>query len=157
MRPIVRFFAFFIYNTHVIDGPTERVTIGDRVGLANTLINTASGQVDIGDYCAFGYNVMLLTGRHRFNNGQRISLQSETDSGWGGSDDEVPPKGFDIAIGDGCWIASGVIVSGGVTIGEHSIVAAGSVVTKSFPPYSILKGVPAVAIGDTRELSHSDS
>jgi len=151
LRPLVRFLRFFSMNTHWIDGPSERVSIGHRVGLANTLFNTASGRIVVGDHCAFGYNVMLLTGRHQFEDGQRAGFRDRTHRSWGGGDEEVPPEGFDITIGDGCWIASGVLVSGGVSIGSHSIVAAGSVVTKDVPPFSIVAGVPARVIGDTRQ------
>ncbi len=151
MRPVVRFLGFFVYNTHFIDGSADLVTIGKRVGLANTLFNTASGRITVGDHCAFGYNVMLLTGRHRFDSGRRVSLQQGSAAGWGGDDNEVPPTGYDIVIGEGCWIASGAIISGGVTIGPNSIVAAGAVVTKSVPAHSIVAGVPAVVIGDTRQ------
>ena len=42
-----------------------------------------------------------------------------------------------------CWIASNVIILKGVTIGRGSIVAAGAVLNKSIPPYSIVGGVPA--------------
>lgn len=48
-----------------------------------------------------------------------------------------------ITIKDGCWICSGAIICGGVTIGENSVVAAGAVVTKDVPPNSLVAGVPA--------------
>ncbi|MDD3040470.1 DapH/DapD/GlmU-related protein [Bacteroides sp.] len=48
-----------------------------------------------------------------------------------------------IVIGNDCWIGTRVIILPGVEIGDYSIVAAGAVVTKSFPPYSIIGGVPA--------------
>lgn len=48
-----------------------------------------------------------------------------------------------ITIKDGCWICSGAIICGGVTIGENSVVAAGAVVTKDVPPSSLVAGVPA--------------
>ena len=147
LRPIVRFLLFFVYSTHYVEGSAGELTIGKRVGLANTLCNLSSGNIVIGDFCAFGYNVMLLTGRHQFDNGKRASFGS--DSSWGGGKDEVPESGFDIVIEEGCWIASGAIVSGGVTIGAHSIVAAGSVVLKSFPSGSIIAGVPAKLISST--------
>jgi acetyltransferase-like isoleucine patch superfamily enzyme len=153
LRPVVRFLLFFLYSTHYVEGNAGDLTIGKRVGLANTLCNLSSGSIDIGDFCAFGYNVMLLTGRHQFENGKRASLG---DAGsWGGGKNEVPESGFDIVIEEGCWIASGVIISGGVTIGAHSIVAAGSVVLKSFPSSSIIAGVPAKLIGST--LTNFDS
>ena len=44
---------------------------------------------------------------------------------------------------DGCWICTGAIILSGVTIGKNSIVAAGSVVNKDIPPYTLVAGVPA--------------
>ena len=48
-----------------------------------------------------------------------------------------------IVIGDDCWIGTRAIILPGVHIGKQSIVAAGAVVTRSFPDRSILGGVPA--------------
>jgi acetyltransferase-like isoleucine patch superfamily enzyme len=151
MRPIVRFLTFFFYNTHWTDGSAGRLHVGRRVGLANTLCNLSSGSIWIGDHCAFGYNVMLLTGRHRFVDGMRASLAGSS-TGWGGGEEEVPEDGYDIRIGEGCWIASGAIITGGVTIGKHCIVAAGAVVTKDLPDHAIAAGVPARTVGDTRTM-----
>ena len=51
-----------------------------------------------------------------------------------------------ITVKDGCWICSGAIICGGVTIGENSVVAAGAVVTKDVPANSLVAGVPAKVI-----------
>ena len=51
-----------------------------------------------------------------------------------------------IHIGPNCWVGAKVTVLDGVTIGEGSVVAAGAVVTKDIPPYSIAAGVPAKVI-----------
>jgi acetyltransferase-like isoleucine patch superfamily enzyme len=150
LRPIVRWAKYFSYNTHFIDGKKNQVSIGARCGLANTLFNTASGMIVVGDNCAFGYNVMLLTGRHNFVDGVRASLSNPKDSEWGGGGIEVPSSGRDIIIGKGCWIASGVIVSGGVTIGDNCIIAAGSVVMQSIPAGSIAAGIPAKVVRSTK-------
>jgi acetyltransferase-like isoleucine patch superfamily enzyme len=48
-----------------------------------------------------------------------------------------------VKIEDDCWIAANTIILAGVTIGRGSVIAAGSVVTKDVPPYSIVGGVPA--------------
>lgn len=153
MRPIIRWLKFFNYNTFFIDGDKSRVSIGERCGLANTLFNTASGSITIGDRCIFGYNVMLLTGRHNFNHGVRASISNPTtDGNWGGGEIEVPAHGRDITIGTGCWVASGVTVSGGVTIGANCIISAGSIVTRSIPSGSIAAGIPAKVIGSTNSI-----
>ena len=96
---------------------------------------------------------MLLTGRHQYHLGERYSIFLERETGRTlGAGVEVPRSGFDIQIGEGVWIASGAIITGGVTIGNNSIVAAGSVVTKDVPDFSVVAGVPAQKIGDTRDL-----
>jgi len=51
-----------------------------------------------------------------------------------------------VTIKEGCWIGARVTILPGVTIGEHSVVAAGSVVTKNVKPYTLVGGVPAVTI-----------
>ena len=51
-----------------------------------------------------------------------------------------------VIIGDDVWIGSRVVILPGVTIGNHSVVASGSVVTKSCKPYNIIAGVPAKLI-----------
>ena len=58
-----------------------------------------------------------------------------------------------ITIRNNCWISSGVIISGGVTVGENSIIAAGAVVTRDVPPDCIVGGVPARVI---RKLDEND-
>ena len=59
-----------------------------------------------------------------------------------------------IKIGKGCWIGAKVTVLDGVEIGENSVIAAGAVVTQSFPKDSIIAGVPAKLI---RTISSHDS
>ena len=56
--------------------------------------------------------------------------------------DELPHKD-DTVIGNDVWIGHKAVIMPGVTIGDGSIVAAWSVVTKSFPPYSVIGGNPA--------------
>ena len=56
-----------------------------------------------------------------------------------------------ITLKKNCWVCSGAIVSGGVTIGENSIVAAGAVVTRDVPPNVMVGGVPAKIIREIRE------
>jgi acetyltransferase-like isoleucine patch superfamily enzyme len=48
-----------------------------------------------------------------------------------------------VVISDDVWIGANATITPGVTIGRHSVVAAGSVVTHDVPPYTIVAGVPA--------------
>ncbi|MCF8522843.1 MAG: acyltransferase [Pontimonas sp.] len=139
------------YSTPYIEGDHGSFVPGHMVGLANTLVNLEGGSVRIGDYTIFGHNVMLLTGRHEFHKGMRVSQFLEKETGrWPGNGAEVPRFNNDITIGKGSWISSGSIVLGGVTIGNGALVAAGAVVSRDVPDYAIVAGVPAKVIGDTR-------
>ncbi len=51
-----------------------------------------------------------------------------------------------VRIEDDCWIAANTVILAGVTIGKGSVIAAGSVVNKDVPPYSVVAGVPAKVI-----------
>ncbi len=149
----MRLFKYYFYDTSFIVGTSGTLNLGNRVCVANTVFNLASGSITVGDYTIFSHNVMVITGRHKFQDGMRASLMpGAKPSGWGGGEEEVPPKGYDIHIGKSVWVAAGAIISGGVTIGDGVIVAANSVVTKDVPDYSIVAGVPAKVIGSTKDI-----
>ena len=57
----------------------------------------------------------------------------------------------DIVVGDHCWFGANVVVLPGVILGDHTVVAAGAVVTRSFPEgYVVLGGIPAEVIKRVR-------
>jgi len=104
------------------------VYIGDRtrIGLGNTLI----GPVKIGNDVMFAQNVVLSGLNHGY-----------TDINTPISDQQVETK--PIVIEDEVWIGANAVVTAGVTVGKHAIVAARSVVVKDVPPYTIVGGNPA--------------
>jgi maltose O-acetyltransferase len=59
------------------------------------------------------------------------------------------PESLPIILGENVWLGARVVVLRGVTIGAHSVVAAGSVVTRDIPPRTLAAGVPARVV---REL-----
>jgi acetyltransferase-like isoleucine patch superfamily enzyme len=64
-------------------------------------------------------------------------------------------KGGDVMIGSRAWIGYRAIILPGVTIGEGAVVAAGAVVSRDVPPYTVVAGNPARAIGDRpRDLTY---
>ena len=153
LRPLIRVLMFYIYDTTVIMGDSGKLHVGKRCGLANTIFNLSSGSIYIGDNTIFSNNVMVITGRHLFKNGERASLAPGLERKYiGGGPEEVPDKGYDIHIGSGTWIAAGAIISGGVTIGDNVIIGANALVTKDIPSFSFAAGVPAKVIGDTRNM-----
>lgn len=120
-----------------------RVYIGNNVQLFDLFINSVSAVVHIDDNVFFGHRVMLITGNHDYT---VLGLERQ-----------ARVSGKDIHIGEGAWIGSGAIILGGVTIGKHAVVAAGSVVTKDIPDYWIAGGVPAKAIKPILDVNENDS
>jgi len=51
-----------------------------------------------------------------------------------------------VIIEDNCWIGAHAIILLGITVSRCNVVAAGSVVTKTVPPYSVVAGVPATVV-----------
>lgn len=95
------------------------------------------GQVTIEKNVFAGHDIMILTGYHdyeKFGEERKLSAGSKP-----------------VHIKEGAWLATRCIIMPGVTIGEHSVVAAGAVVTSDVPPYAVVAGVPAKVI---KEIPH---
>ena len=123
--------ASTIEDFSAINNGVGDVIIGDRtrIGLSNTLI----GPVHIGNDIRLAQNVVLSGLNHNYEAiDTPIHKQGVT----------VNP----IVIEDECWIGANVVIVPGVTIGKHSIVAAGSIVTKDIPHHSVVAGNPAKVI-----------
>jgi len=132
----------------------ENVTVGKYalIECTSVLWHVGDGMV-IGDNSSIGdYSFMGCAGGIRIGNnvlmGQRVSFHSQNHN----SDDPdklIRDQGVTdqmIVIGDDCWLGSGSIILAGVELGAGSIVAAGSVVTKSFGEGSVVAGVPAALV-----------
>lgn len=151
MYPFVQFglwLGFQNIDYAYIHGDKTRLILGDNCSTMNTLFNVISGTITIGDNTLFTHNCMVLTGIHRFINGQLASLNSLH------NEEEVPKNGRDIIIGSGCFIGSGAIILGNVTIGNNVIIAAGSVVTNNLPDNCFAGGIPAKPISFHKQISH---
>lgn len=85
----------------------------------------ANNGIEVGVNLRYGPNVHIVSASHDLN------------------DYEKHTKTNPIRIGDNCWIGAGVIILPGVEIGNHVVVAAGSVVTKSFGNDVLIGGIPA--------------
>ena len=112
-------------------GDPSRVQVHETAQVVNALFNTASGRIVVEPYAFFGHNVCLLTGTHDTEKIERARQEA------------YPPDGRDIVIGRGVWLASNVTVIGPARIGEHAVVAAGSVVVGDVPPRTLYAGIPA--------------
>lgn len=116
----------------------ENIAIGEDTYIGNKcVIQSAHGLINIGNHVMFGAGVHVHGGNHRWDVPGKYMKELGKDLGVDGA----------ITIQDDVWIGSNAIILGGVDcIGEGSIVAAGSVVTRDVPPYSIVAGNPARVI-----------
>lgn len=106
------------------------IRIGDNVGIGEFAYIGGAGGVIIGADTIVGQYFSVHPENHNFEDqGRPIREQGVTRIG--------------IEIGDSCWIGAKVTVTDGVKVGRHCVIAAGSVVTRSFPDYSVIGGVPA--------------
>ena len=103
--------------------------------------------VYIGDNVMIGPNVTLATPMHPLLPEER-NVRQRPDGSWYNLEYAKP-----ITIEDGCWLASNVVVCGGVTVGHGSVIGAGSVVTRDIPPHSLAVGNPCRVI---RRLTEKD-
>ena len=112
----------------------KNICIGNDVYIgANACFQSTYGEIIIGDHVMFGPGVNIHGGNHKIK--EIGYLLKHTPDKKQGDDGRV-------VIEEDCWIGANAIILSGVTIGKGSVVAAGAIVTKDIPPYSIYKGVP---------------
>ena len=118
----------------------QTMDIGNNVsiGYHADFVATRS-KIIIGDHVVFGPHVSIRGGDHRFDiPGRYIDTIKD--------DEKLPENDADVVFEGDNWIGMNVTILKGVTIGFGSVIAAGSVVSRSIPPYSIAGGVPAKVI-----------
>lgn len=121
--------AFGQHPLEIADPDTAR----DRIP-KSVYFNTRSGRIAIGPKTVFGEDVKLLTGKH---------MDAHEAARAGVEHHFVPSDGRDIIIGEGCYVGTGAILIGPITLGDGAVVGAGSVVTKDVPARAFVGGVPA--------------
>ncbi|WP_415954647.1 sugar O-acetyltransferase [Phocaeicola coprophilus] len=104
----------------------KNITVGKNVFINACCHFQDQGGITLGDNCLVGHNVVFATLNHGFAPEERQSM--------------LPAP---IVVGRNVWIGSNSTILQGVTIGDNSIIAAGSVVTKDVPANAIVAGVPA--------------
>jgi acetyltransferase-like isoleucine patch superfamily enzyme len=123
-------------NSTIEDFCTINNGVGDVIIGNNTLIgmsNVLIGPITIGNDVIFAQNIVVSALNHEYADVTTPIHKQKVN---------VSP----IIVEDDCWIAANAVITAGVTIGKHSVVAGGAVVTKNVPPYSVAAGNPAKVI-----------
>jgi len=114
--------------------PQARIRIGQGCFLNRETMVAASELIEIGDHVMFANHCFVGDSEHRYED----PTQPVT---WQGFE----PKG-PVRIGDNVWFGVGCVVTGGITIGERSVIGSNSVVTHDLPAGVIAAGAPAEII-----------
>ena len=119
--------------TGVISNKGMGIVIGDNTGINNSCYFGGQGGITIGNNVIVGPNVKIFSENHNFDNPSVIiKNQGVTRLG--------------VKIEDDCWLGAGATILDGVTLKRRTVVAAGSVVTKSFDGNCLIGGIPAQVI-----------
>lgn len=121
---------FFIGNPMVI-GNYNNIWMHENAEIERGCLLLAKDRIELGENSTLAYGVTVLT--HADPNGPKNKLSRL-----------YPPKMAPVIIGRDCWIGANATILPGITIGDFSVVAAGSVVTKDVPSGVLVAGNPAV-------------
>ena len=111
--------------------PSSLIKIGNKCVLNGTVIHSRN-KVIIGDNCLFGAGVVIMD-----SDFHTLTVNSKNYRGWNEAISEP------VVLGNNVWVCRNSIVLKGVRIGDNSVIAASSVVTKSVPSNQLFGGNPA--------------
>ena len=109
------------------------VKIGNNNFIGERSQIQGKGGATIGNQCMIAANTFISSSNHDYSDPQSIEYLKK----------EI---GKPVNIGNKVWIGANCVITAGVTIGDCAIIGAGSVVTQSIKPYTLVAGVPAKEI-----------
>jgi len=135
--------ALMINNTTIIQndiiiGNPKKLLLENYVYIGPRAVIQTIGKVTIKRGVIIGPDLRIYSGNHKFKNSTLLPY-----------DHQYEIK--DVIIEENVWVGGSVIILPGVTIGEGSIIGAGSVVAKSIPKFNIDAGNPSKIIGKRDE------
>lgn len=122
-----------VINMNQYINTPRNLCIGCNTHINRGCLLDARANCIIGNNVSISYGVSIMTGGHDVNSSNFRGVY------------------LPIRIEDNVWIGVNAVILQNVTIGEGAVVAAGAVVTKNIPPYTIVGGIPAKVIGKRRE------
>lgn len=118
---------------------TGSIEVGDRCGFSGYAVISAAGSIVIERDVLVARNVHILDHQHRYDRlGTPVHLQGIS----------CPRP---VRIGEGSWIGANVVILPGVTVGQHAVVGANSVVRADVPAGTVVAGAPARVISTLSE------
>jgi acetyltransferase-like isoleucine patch superfamily enzyme len=127
-------------------GEKGSCTVGNFT-LMNGALIMAEERIEIGSYCLISWNVGIADSDfHPLEPAQRRVDAHALAPFFKDRPPRPPLRTAPVIISDNVWIGMNAVILKGVTIGENSVVAAGSVVSKSVSPNTVVAGNPAVAV-----------
>ena len=107
------------------------ISIGDNVAIGpNCVFYAGVAPLTVGNYVMFGPNVFISTGDHRIDMVGEYMANVTNEM-------KLPENDREVVIEDDVWIGANAIILKGVRIGKGSVIAAGAVVTKDVPEYTV--------------------
>lgn len=131
----------WISVVEAVPGQPPTLTIGDGTLVDRLLHIACAGEIEIGRRVLIGERVLIGDTFHQYEDTTMPVIAQPLE----------PPR--KVTIGDGCAIGLGACIMPGVTVGENSMVAAGAVVHRDVPPYSIVVGNPARVVRSWAEVT----
>jgi len=130
----------YIGRNAILSCKEGSIRLGDHTNISANCTLLSETEIIFGRYCFLAGNCYLVAGgNHSFDDVTKpIMLQPSLAKGG-------------IRVGDDVWLGAGVIVLDGVTIGPHSVIGAGSVVSLSLPEYSFARGARTLKVQDRRD------
>jgi acetyltransferase-like isoleucine patch superfamily enzyme len=133
----------------VLYSPESKIKIGNRTYIGGGTSLYAYEKIVVGDDVMISWDCSIIdTNAHSLDSGERANDVLNWKKGWAHKDWSVV-ESRQITIGDKSWIGFSSIIMKGVALAEGCIVAAGSVVSKSFGSFSVIGGNPAEFIKKT--------
>lgn len=121
--------------TGVIAQKGKGISIGNNSGINAGVFLGGQGGIEIGDNVIIGPGTKIFSENHNY---AAVDVNIK--------DQGVSRSG--VRIGNNCWVGANVTILAGVSIGEGCVIAAGSVVTKSIAPNSVVAGIPGKKLKD---------
>lgn len=119
-----------------------QILVGDGTQIGRNAVLSACKNIFIGKKCLISYNVTMVDHDHDIFDPKIAPM------------DAGITEGKEIAVEDECFIGAHSFILKGARLGRHCVVGANSVVTKSFPAYSVIAGSPAKLI---RNLKNNEA